>query len=133
MSSRFSFWINAPGAIDWTLPAYLSIGTPSADTGVVPMTTTGGSCSTRAGSADGDGAGDGGDWARAGETKRAMTALSRTSIVVILSVVAWLMRAAATVRRDPDRCQPPDGHQDRSHTATTYRVHLAFLLPRRVL
>src|SRR5262245_6170696 len=28
------------------------------------------------------------------------------------------MRAAATIRRGPGRCQPPDGHQDRSHTAT---------------
>ena len=56
MSSRFWFSIVLAGTV-WTLPAYFSIGVPRAGTGVESMTTTGGSCSSLAASAGGDGAG----------------------------------------------------------------------------
>src|SRR5262249_13206687 len=46
MSTRF--WLSISFAdIVWTLPGYLSIGVPSAGTGVEPMTTTGGGRSMR--------------------------------------------------------------------------------------
>src|SRR5262245_34530941 len=154
MSTRF--WLSISFAdIVWTLPGYLSIGVPSAGTGVEPMTTTGGSCSMLGAPGGAAGAGAAGDSARAGAAASSAISMATAPRPFRLDAQKRLWRVrpagigptgwdiaqtpatcaagrlavrtvtAAMLVRGLWNCQEPDGHQSDGHLDTASQARSA--------